>query len=256
MIIYKAENKINGHVYIGQTSKKLEERIYNHQKDSKTKRYNSKFMNAYFKYGFDNFEWSILCETDSREKLNALEKFYISAYRKMGICYNMTDGGDGASGHKLSEETRRKISEANKGRTISEETKNKISIKNTGKTHSLETREKLSKANKGKIMSEESKIKIGKASIGNTYNCGKTPWNKGLTGVKLSEEHRAKISEGMKGRVLSEESRKKISESNTGKTHSPETRQKLREANLGKKHSEETKRKMSETHKRILGGTC
>ena len=51
----------------------------------------------------------------------------------------------------MSEEQRRKISEALKGRILSEETKNMISKARVGKHHSEETRKKLSKANKGKI---------------------------------------------------------------------------------------------------------
>lgn len=37
MIIYKATNKINGKVYIGQTSHSLEWRINKHKQDSKSK---------------------------------------------------------------------------------------------------------------------------------------------------------------------------------------------------------------------------
>ena len=51
---------------------------------------------------------------------------------------------------KHSEETRRKISEANKGRNHSDETKMKISKANTGKRHSQKTRRKMSILSRGK----------------------------------------------------------------------------------------------------------
>ena len=74
----------------------------------------------------------------------------------------------------ISDETRKKMSESQKGRTLSEETRKKISEAKKGHIFSAETRKKLSEAKKGRIT-----------------------WNKGLT---LSEEHRRKISEAMKRR--------------------------------------------------------
>jgi hypothetical protein len=60
-----------------------------------------------------------------------------------GILHNRTDGGEGPSGLIHNEETRRKISEANKNRSV--ETKRKMSESLKGKSHSVETRRKLSK---------------------------------------------------------------------------------------------------------------
>ena len=81
--------------------------------------------------------------------------------------------------HKVSEDTKKKLSEANKGENNSmfgkhhtEDTKKKISEANKGKKLSEETRKKLSEA--AKNMSEETKNKIGASSIGrHWYNNGK-----------------------------------------------------------------------------------
>ncbi len=51
-------------------------------------------------------------------------------------------------GKHLSEEHRRRISEANKGKKISEEQKRKISIANTGRKQSIEQRQKSSESHK------------------------------------------------------------------------------------------------------------
>lgn len=93
-------------------------------------------------------------------------------------------------GKKFSEETKAKISAANKGNSWnkgkhhSEETKAKMSATMKGKQKSEETKAKLSVANKGKHLSEETKAKISAARKGKKFK-------------HLSEEHKAKISEAM-----------------------------------------------------------
>lgn len=77
-----------------------------------------------------------------------VERFFISHYGRqdlgLGTLYNLTDGGDGMSGHKPSEITRQKLS-----RPCREDTKKKISIANKGnkamlgRKHSVEAREKM-----------------------------------------------------------------------------------------------------------------
>jgi len=51
-----------------------------------------------------------------------MEKFFITNYKATNNLYNLTPGGDGGNGRKgisLSEEHKRKISEAQKGRKLS-----------------------------------------------------------------------------------------------------------------------------------------
>jgi hypothetical protein len=67
-----------------------------------------------------------------------------------GILRNKTNGGDGASGYICSEETRKKISEVNKGRIFSEEHRKKISESLKGRIFSEEHRKKLRISLKGK----------------------------------------------------------------------------------------------------------
>jgi hypothetical protein len=126
-----------------------------------------------------------------------------------------------------------KISAAKKGKSTgpcSEETKRKISESNRGKVRTSEHLENMSKAqkgrvspNKGKKMSEEQKEHLRQVNLGK----------------KLSEEHRRKISEAGKGRIISEETRKKLSKSNKGC-----------KGRAGQKLSEEHKKKISEAAKR------
>lgn len=91
--IYKFTNKLNGKVYIGQSinlEKRYKEHKYNHL-NQKYCNYNSKFYRALRKYGFENFDYTVLeeCE-DVLEK----EVFYIELYNSYNNGYNSTRGGE------------------------------------------------------------------------------------------------------------------------------------------------------------------
>ena len=96
----------------------------------------------------------------------ALERRYISWFGRQdngtGILLNMTDGGDGTSGMKFSEESRRKIGAKSKGRIPSAESRKKMSL--SQKTSYLKGRTSWNTGrpahNKGIPMSEEQKRKI------------------------------------------------------------------------------------------------
>ena len=92
-----------------------------------------------------------------------------------GILRNLSDGGEGASGWKPNEETRKRMSEGQKGKNVSQK-----------------TREKISQLHKGKTLSEETKRKVSEAMK------GRVPWNKGKKLGPLSEEHKRKVSEALK----------------------------------------------------------
>lgn len=80
------------------------------------------------------------------------------------------------SGKKISDETKRKISEYRSGKQMSEETKRKISESMRGKkrqTRSEEWKRKISESKKGKKLqpfSEEHKRKISEANSGKTFS--------------------------------------------------------------------------------------
>jgi len=136
-----------------------------------------------------------------------------------GILHNRTNGGDGVSGAVVSDETRRKMSEALKGKPRSKEIRRKISEAHKGKTHSEKSRRNMSESQKGKTFSEETKRKLSEAKKGKTH----------------SEETKRKLSEAKKGKTFSEEHKRKLSESQKGKSRSEESKRKLSEANKGKK---------------------
>ena len=125
-IIYKVTNIINGKVYIGQTTRSLKKRKKEHKYDAAKTCYNSHFHNAIRKYGFNAFKWKIIADTYDRDMLNFLEAFFIDLYNSTNKDkgYNIKEGGKNG---KLSNETKKKMSESQKGKVLSEETKKKIS---------------------------------------------------------------------------------------------------------------------------------
>lgn len=68
--------------------------------------------------------------------------------------------------HNKSEETRRKISETEKGRYLSEETRQKMSEARKGRKHTEEAKRKMSEVHKSKHHSEETKRKMSESHKG------------------------------------------------------------------------------------------
>lgn len=142
-------------VYIGITKQKPEYRWRKGKKYTENKH----FTRAIEKYGWDNFTHEILFDNLTKEEAKLMEKFYIAIYdsTNQNKGYNITLGGDGGNGHQVTEEQKTKISQALSGRKgISRYGEDNPMY---GKHHNNETKKKISKANKGKIISEETKKK-------------------------------------------------------------------------------------------------
>jgi len=151
--IYYIENLINNKKYIGQTQD-----IYSRWKTHKWKlnnnRHHNKYLqNAWNKYGEDNFKFGII-EICNDTKLCELEIYYIEKLDAFCKCngYNLTFGGEGTTGHTLSEEAKLKIGSYHKGKIISQEHRDSLSNHFSGEgnpfygvKHTDETKELLSK---------------------------------------------------------------------------------------------------------------
>lgn len=96
--IYKITNKINGKMYVGQ-SIDIFDRWRQHEQNHRLKLSNFAIYRAFDKYGFENFEFSVIEET-TKEQLDEREVYWIQTlhtYLKDPLCngYNMTLGGEG-----------------------------------------------------------------------------------------------------------------------------------------------------------------
>lgn len=109
-VIYLLTNKINLMKYVGKTTKKLRQRLYEHRCNKSNK--NTYISHAINFYGWENFSVEILEECIDAKKLNEREIFWIAKLNCKALNgYNLTAGGEGTIGRKYSDETRAKISE-------------------------------------------------------------------------------------------------------------------------------------------------
>lgn len=176
-IVYRITNLVNGKYYIGQTTKELEVRWYQHSicYRKKTGRGSTRLNASIKHHGSENFKAEILCECPNQESLDAAEVFFIwfSGSMKEYFGYNLHPGGHGGS---PTPETREKIRKKllgniphNLGKPASEEQKRKQSEMMTGRKASDETRKKMSDSSKERIRppcSEETKRKISEKNKG------------------------------------------------------------------------------------------
>lgn len=239
--IYKITSP-SGRIYIGQ-SINIKERIQYHKRTlSKTQ---PRLYNSFVKYGVDahKFEVVELCE---KENLNEREKYYIKLFN----CFNNENGLNLMSGGLLSypsdlSREKMRLAKLGKKRTpMSEETKKKIGDANKGKIRSNEQKLEMSLLRKGKPSGSKG-IKWDLES--------RRAWSETMTGVKrgvykirpeprknkgvqLSDEHKSKLSAIKKGKKLSETHVKNISNSNKGKKRSDETRARIKESWVRRKN--------------------
>lgn len=198
MFIYQIKNIKTGQLYIGQTTKQPHVRWGQHYNSLVAGSHSNFYLQtAWNEYGENFFEFSLLDETATTiEQLNYLEEYYLNLYDNV---YNIRSGGNYTP---IAEETKKKISKtlsnykktkthcenlsiSLKGKRLSEETKKKISEVQVGRIHSNETRLKMSDSHKGlntwtkgRKLSEETKRKMSETR----------------KGKKLTEETKKKIS--------------------------------------------------------------
>lgn len=168
----------NGKRYIGQTNNfKKRMSTYKNCKHNKQ----IKVYNAIKKYGWENCIMTPIsfCE---EYLADTFETNLISWFNTTDVLgYNMESGGHKNKKFKHSEETKRKIGEANKDKIFSKERRNNISKGKTG----------IKVSNTEKMRIPKSKEHIEKIKI---YMKG----NKNRLGKTASEETKMKISESLR----------------------------------------------------------
>lgn len=91
MLVYKITNQINQKIYIGQTSKTIEERFQRHIYDTINNRIDTHLARAIRKYGPNNFTVIEIDRAETQEELNQKEVYWIHFYNSIEMGYNETD---------------------------------------------------------------------------------------------------------------------------------------------------------------------
>ena len=122
----------------------------------------------------------------------------IASYRSLfAPLVNLTNGGEGVSGHKQSKEHIEKLVATRKGRK-----------------HSEEAKKKISEAGKGRIVTVAQREMMRERALKQKRN-------------KLSDDHKQKLKASRTGKANSPEHREKIRMAKLGHSVSQETREKI-----------------------------
>ena len=242
MIIYRATSP-SGKRYVGQTVHSLERRRREHEYDAQ-RGASTPFHRAIRKYGADAFAWAVLCECETLEIMNRMEKEFITMYGAMVSTrgYNCRDGGDG--GGSPNAETRKKNAKGGQANVASGHLR-KIS----------------SMAGKARAKQYWSSMTPEERSVENARRSAKR-WAKDGARERHSAKMKAKdpaiyknLHAAAREYWETDGARQKqsaaVSAALSGKPKSAAHRAALAAANAGKKHSAESRRKMSEKRKGV-----
>ena len=192
--IYQIRNTINDKKYIGSTNDWDRRRDQHLQALRRNKHQNPKLQAAWNKYSEDVFAFELV-ETVPENDLFVTEQSYIDknigGYNVNPIAANPPSHKD----RKRSEETKRKMSAAQKGTEFTED-------------HKVKLRQ-----------AAQERIKLNPATC--------PPSRLGLV---HSEDTKRKMSEVKTGKKFSLDHRQNISKSRTGRKHTEEAKQKMRES--------------------------
>jgi len=217
--IYKVVNTVNGKVYIGfdsQWPRRMNDHIHAAERGSQ-----NLLHRAIRAHGLDAFAWEVICQSkNGKHLLQEMEPYFIREYNsfhqnKQG--YNMTLGGEGTLGYKVTDEAKKKMSVAKRGKKLSPEHVEK-------REQSRAITRAIAKANdpnygKGRRVSPETieKIKLSNA------------------GRKHSPETKEKIRQALIGQKISFEAKEKMRQAKLGKKRTRESVEKMRQVNTGRK---------------------
>lgn len=191
--VYKITNTVNGKVYVG-SSLNLHKRGNQHFNAlRKGIHYNPKLQRAFNKHGESSFVYEILevCSSDA-EMLMAREQHHIDTLMSVDRGYNVLPKAYSNSGHKYSEEAKKKISNALMGHGMPEHVKEKLLLANKGSKHSEEHKKKISDAMKGREFSEQHHQRLSESQKGNKKWLGKK--HSEQTILKMREAQRLRFA--------------------------------------------------------------
>lgn len=212
--VYRLTNTLNGKKYIGKATE-LRSRVRRHWSYSR-RGSNTPLHCAMRKYGETVFTLERIADFASEAEAFAFERAAIIAEgTRVPVGYNVTAGGEGATGYAQTEETKQKKSAALKGRKPTEATIAAGRVANTGRIHTPETRARMSAASKGRPKSEQTKLRMSAAATGKK----KRP---------LTQEWREKVGAATRGKPRNRDAVERTAATNRGRVRGEQARANMR----------------------------
>lgn len=192
--------------YVGKTIQKPLSRLYHHLQDRHRREvYRDRWIHKLVESGREPRMHVVALVPN--EYASKAEMRLIASFRKAGSrLTNLSDGGEGAPGHKVSEETRKRISRAHKG------VKERFPMSEEKRLLFARIRsERWANPENRKRQSEKMKDRLAR--------------------VPFTPERKLRISAALRGKSLSPIAREKIRAANIGKLYGAETRRKHSSSN-------------------------
>jgi len=148
--VYLIEHVATGRRYVGK-SVDVQKRLGRHFSSSTFSHSSSLVHKAIAKYGRSAFRVVVLEDCSSEEEATAREILWIRELNtKAPSGFNLTDGGEGSSGHAPTPEARARMAASRVGRKHSEETKRKMSEALRGNQRAC-----------GRVLSNDERVRLG-----------------------------------------------------------------------------------------------
>lgn len=207
--LYKTTNNLSGRYYYGM-----------HSTNDLNDGYlgsGTQLRRAIKKHGKENFTIEIIEFFKDRELLKKKESELVTLQEiSKKECMNLRVGGGMDYKPPVSDETRKKMSEAQKKRPINWVALKKATQKWTGSHHTEESKKKISESNIGKTHTDEMKDHFSEVS--------KKLWQNDEYKDKVRKAMKAANNSNRKGVTLSDETKNKISQSKKDKKITPQIR--------------------------------
>lgn len=189
MLVYLITNLLNGKRYVGQHVGRDLEKYWRRNVWLAKAGYQGKraLYRAIRKYGTDNFKIETLVIVGTKADMDRYEIGLIERWDTTSPVkgYNITAGGRGSLGVKMSDETRAKMSKSREGKAMSDENRSLLKERNKGNKYAL-----------GRKMTQDNFDKLMSVHLG----------------AKRSDEARRKMSEAQTGKKHSEETKQRMRE--------------------------------------------
>jgi|TARA_B110000090_G_scaffold37549_1_gene41036 hypothetical protein len=208
--LYKTTNNLSGRYYYGM-----------HSTDNLNDGYlgsGTQLRRAIKKHGKKAFTIEMIEFCKDRESLKNKESELVTLQEiSKKECMNLRVGGGGMDYKPpVSDETRKKMSEAQKKRPINWDAINKMVEARTGSHHTDEAKKKISESNIGKTHTDDMKEHLSEVS--------KKLWQNDEYIDKVRKAMKAGSKANRSGVTLSDETKNKISQSKKGKKITPQKR--------------------------------